>query len=123
MPDIATPTIAPADAAAQSPSTDSIKLPGGCTLSRDRHPTLNTSLAGLKAMGGSEWPEFNRVLLHATAATHPNQDPDATSLHVAAISAALAAFKPMDEIEGMIAAQAVALHHMSLECLRRAVIP
>jgi hypothetical protein len=74
-------------------------------------------------MGGSEWPEFNRVLLHATAATYPNQDPDATSLHVAAISAALAAFKPVDEIEGMIAAQAVALHHVSLECLRRAMIP
>jgi hypothetical protein len=115
------------DADATMPSVpagpDCIKLPAGNTISRDRHPTLNTSLPGLKALGGSDWPEFNRVLLHATAATLANQDPDATSLNVAAISAALAAFKPADEVEGMIAAQAVALHHVSMECLRRAVIP
>jgi hypothetical protein len=100
-----------------------IKLPGGNTISRDRHPTLNTSLPGLKALGGSDWPEFNRVLLHATVATLSNHDPEATALHIAAISAALAAFKPTDEIEGMIAGQAVALHHVSMECLRRATIP
>jgi hypothetical protein len=52
-----------------------------------------------------------------------NQDPNATSLHIAVISAALAAFKPADEIEGMIVAQAVALRHVSLECLRRALLP
>ncbi len=36
--------------------------------------------------------------------------------------AALAAFKPEDEIEGMMAAQAVALHFSAMECFRRAVI-
>jgi hypothetical protein len=74
-------------------------------------------------MGGSDWPEFNRVLLHATVATLSNQDRAATSLHIAAISAALAAFRPTDEIEGMIATHAVALRHVSMECFRRAVIP
>jgi hypothetical protein len=35
----------------------------------------------------------------------------------------LAAFKPTDEIEGMIAAQAVAMHHTAMECFRRSVLP
>ena len=83
---------------------------------------MNTSLAGLKALGGSDWPEFNRALLNATVAVFPPQDPDAVSPHVAATSAALAAFKPADEIEAMIGAQVVALHHVSMECLRRAMV-
>ena len=37
--------------------------------------------------------------------------------------AALRAFKPRDEIEGLLAAQAVALHFGVMECLRRAMIP
>jgi hypothetical protein len=37
--------------------------------------------------------------------------------------AALKAFKPKDEIEGMLAAQAVALHFGAMECFRRAMIP
>lgn len=35
---------------------------------------------------------------------------------------ALAEFKPADGVEGMMAAQAVALHAASMECLRRAMI-
>jgi hypothetical protein len=42
---------------------------------------------------------------------------------MAAAAAALAAFKPADEIEGMIAGQAVALHHAAMECFRRAILP
>lgn len=42
---------------------------------------------------------------------------------VNAAMAALAAFKPTDEIEGMIAAHAVALHHAAMECFRRAALP
>ena len=37
--------------------------------------------------------------------------------------AVLAAFKPADEIEGMIAAQAVSLHHAAMECFRWAILP
>ena len=33
------------------------------------------------------------------------------------------AFKPSDEIEAMLAAQAMAAHHASMECSRRAMIP
>jgi hypothetical protein len=101
-----------------------IKLPGGNTISHSRQPVLTMAPPnGLKAMAGSEWPEFNDVLLKCTIATVANTDPNAASQRVAAVSAALAAFKPADEIEGMIAAQAVALHHAAMECLRRAVLP
>jgi hypothetical protein len=39
------------------------------------------------------------------------------------VGKAMAAFNPTDEIEGMIAAQAVALHFAAMECSRRAMIP
>jgi hypothetical protein len=74
-------------------------------------------------MAGSDWPEFNDVLLKSTITAVANTDPDALPQRVAAVSAALAAFKPVNEIEGMIAAQAVALHHAAMECLRRAMLP
>ena len=35
----------------------------------------------------------------------------------------LAAFAPTDPIEGMLAAQATAMHHASMECFRRAMNP
>ncbi len=35
----------------------------------------------------------------------------------------LQAFKPADEIEGMLGAQAMAAHHASMECSRRAMVP
>lgn len=74
-------------------------------------------------MAGSELPEFNHALLNATVATICGHDPDAAAIRVAAATAALAAFKPADEIEGMIAAQAVALHQAAMECFRRAALP
>ena len=97
----------PRKAAAPVPSVGKdIKLPGGNTISQDRLPILTMAPPnGLKTMGGSDWPEFNDVLLKSTVATVANTDPDAVAQRVAAVSAALAAFKPTDEIEGMIAAQ------------------
>jgi hypothetical protein len=77
---------------------------------------------GLKIMAGSDWPEFNDVLLKSTVATLANINPDAVPQRVAAVSAALAAFKPANEIEGMIASQCVALHFAAMDCLRRAVL-
>jgi hypothetical protein len=115
----------PRKAAAPVPSVGKdIKLPGGNTISRDRVPVLTMAPPnGLKTMGGSDWPEFNDVLLKSTVATVANNDPDAVAQRVVAVSAALAAFRPTDEIEGMIAAQAVALHGAAMECLRRALLP
>jgi hypothetical protein len=107
-----------------------IKLPGGNVVSsevdrRSGRPSVAVTVAppnGLKVMGGSEWPEFNQALLEATLATIPDNNPNATPNRFAAASAALAAFKPVDELEGMLAAQAVAMHHTATECFRRALI-
>jgi hypothetical protein len=115
----------PKRSAAPAPSLgNDIKLPGGNTISRDRPPILTMAPPnGLKAMGGSAWPEFNDTLLKSTIAAVANTDPDALPQRVAAVSAALAAFRPVDELEGMIASQCVALHFAAMECLRRAMLP
>jgi endonuclease YncB( thermonuclease family) len=42
---------------------------------------------------------------------------------IVATGAALEAFSPQDEIEGMIAAQALAAHHAALNCWHRAMLP
>lgn len=59
----------------------------------------------------------------ATAWVFKTDDPKAQEATIHAVGAALAAFKPTDEIEGMMAAQAVAAHLGAMECLRRAMIP
>ena len=115
----------PRKAAAPVPSVGKdIKLPGGNTVSQGRLPVLTMAPPnGLKAMGGSNWPEFNDVLLKSTVATLSNTDPGAVPQRVAAVSAALAAFRPADELEGMIASQCVALHFAAMDCLRRVMLP
>ena len=54
----------------------------------------------------------------ATLRTNPAD----SAKRVAAAAAAVAAFKPVDEVEAMLAGQAVAMHHMAMECLRRAAL-
>jgi hypothetical protein len=59
-----------------------IKLPGGSTVSPGRQPILTvTPPNSLKAMGGSDFPEFNDVLLKSTMATVWNTEPDAAAPH------------------------------------------
>ena len=107
------------------------ELPGGNIVSpgidhRTGKPLLNVVLRppnGAKVMCGSDWPAFNEVLLETVLATIPTNNPDAVPNRIAAASAALAAFRPTDEIEAMLAAQAVGLHHGSMECLRRSLLP
>ncbi len=75
---------------------------------------------------GSANPAFSRHLLSAVGSTlwFPEGTPPAQI--VAATAAALSAvqgFAPRDPVEGMMAAQAVALHHAAMECFRRAMIP
>jgi hypothetical protein len=76
-------------------------------------------------MGGSKYADFNHVILRETLATmwFTDTENDTQSMRMGAGMAALRAFKPKDEIEGMLAAQAVALHFGAMECLRRAMIP
>ncbi|MXP63900.1 hypothetical protein E0493_11140 [Roseomonas sp. M0104] len=80
----------------------------------------------LRDLGGSRCASTNEVLVRETlsALWSPPGEPEEEQLKKArAVSQALAAFRPRDEIEGMLAAQAVALHFGAMECLRRAMVP
>jgi hypothetical protein len=105
-------------------ASNDIPFPGGAVRLVDGQ-RVNMQVDSPKVMGGSNWPAFNRVLLETTLATiaTTTNDPEAASHRIAAAAAALAAFKPADEIEAMLAGQAVALHFGALECLRRATLP
>lgn len=49
-------------------------------------------------------------------------DDDTRDKQFTATLAGMAGFKPADELEGMLAAQAVATHNAAMECYRRAMI-
>ena len=80
----------------------------------------------LRAFGGSKSDRFNNSLIDSMTKTgwFPaglSDEDRARQLFVAVTG--LQAFKPADEIEAMLAAQAMAAHHASMECSRRAMIP
>jgi hypothetical protein len=79
----------------------------------------------LRAIGGSRSDKFNGTLIDSMVKTgwFPSglADEDRNRLMFVAVKG-LQAFKPADEIEGMIAAQAMAAHHASMECSRRAML-
>ncbi|WP_145136227.1 hypothetical protein [Roseomonas gilardii] len=80
----------------------------------------------LRDLGGSMCASTNEVLVSETLATlwsPPGESEENQLKKVRAVSQTLAAFRPRDEIEGMLAAQAVALHFGAMECLRRAMVP
>ena len=52
----------------------------------------------------------------------PGQSDEDRNRQIFVAVTGLQAFKPADEIEGMFAAQAMAAHHASMECSRRAML-
>ena len=88
-------------------------------------PTTAETPGNLRNIGGSEHAALNSVLANqALRLIWTGADgTGATDKQVGAVLAALMEFKPTDGIEGMMAVQAVGLHHASIECLRRAMLP
>ena len=79
-----------------------------------------------KGIGGSAVSEFNYQIAHAVLGTAwlPKEIPEDTQDNTLMMAiSGLRAFKAADEIEGMIAAQAMAMHFSAMECSRRAMIP
>lgn len=79
-----------------------------------------------KVVGGSDRAVFNNALINATISAAwrpPNATPEERDKLVDTILIGMVAFKPEDEIEGMLAAQAMAMHHGAMENARRAMIP
>jgi hypothetical protein len=80
----------------------------------------------LRPIGGSKSDRFNSTLIDAMVKTGwfpPGQSEEDRNLQLFVAVTGLQAFAPADEIEGMIAAQAMAAHHASMECSRRAMVP
>jgi hypothetical protein len=80
----------------------------------------------LRAIGGSKSDRFNNTIANSMIGTGwfpPGQSDEDRSRQIFAAVTALQAFKPADEIEAMLAAQALAMHYASMECSRRAMIP
>ena len=83
----------------------------------------------MRQAGGMGSVEFNTSLFFRTHKTAHvfrggDADPQAEEAVTAkATGAALAAFRPTDAVEGMMAAQAVMLHNLAMEAGRRAMIP
>ena len=79
----------------------------------------------LKSVGGSMSDAFNDMITRSTvdALWLKNADAGATELRCKAAMAALRGIGPQDELEGMLAAQLVAVNAAGMECFRRAMIP
>jgi hypothetical protein len=80
----------------------------------------------LRAFGGSKSDRFNNSLIDSMVKTGwfptgMSDEDRARQLFVAVTG--LQAFQPNDEVEAMLAAQAMAAHHASMECSRRAMLP
>ena len=79
----------------------------------------------LAAISGSESARFRTTLLNdlRAAVLPPGMAEDARTARLGAALDAMRGFGPRDEVEGMLAAQAVALHHGTMDALRRAMTP
>lgn len=76
----------------------------------------------IKEIGGSGVYVWDMMMIDRTASTSPTFMADGEDYTKKMAAIALRSFEPADAVEGMLAAQAVALHHASLECSRRAML-
>jgi len=106
------------------PPPADVQFPGGYVTSPEpgRVNIVIDPGTGPRTLAGSDHQPFAETLLNEVLSTirTSSSDPEAAAKRIAA--AALAAFKPADEVEAMLAAQAVAMHHMAMECFRRATL-
>lgn len=77
---------------------------------------------GIKEIGGSGYYVWDMTMIDRVAMTSPTFMVDGEDYTKKMAAIALRSFAPTDAVEGMLAAQAVALHHASLECSRRAIL-
>lgn len=80
----------------------------------------------LRRLGGSRQDRFNDRLIAQTLATQWEPLNATTEERIKRREATLLsvmAFRPQDEIEGLLAAQAMAMHGMVMELARRAMLP
>ncbi len=88
----------------------------------DRVTPKTPSPPSIKEIGGSGNFMWDISMIDRVALTSNSFTIDGEDCTKKMAATALRAFKPTDAIEGMLAAQAVALHYASLDCSRRAMI-
>jgi hypothetical protein len=79
----------------------------------------------MKEFGGSKHDMFNAMLANDVVRSmwlQPGWSTEDLERRKTSALVAIIAFRPQDEIEAMLAAQAVAMHATSMECSRRAMI-
>jgi hypothetical protein len=97
------------------------KEPETLSLPKPDDPSLKGEF---KCFGGSMNDSFNNILMNQAFNTlwTTHSDKDARKQQILAALTAMHAVRPVDEMEGQIAAQMVATHAAAMECYRRAMI-
>ena len=93
--------------------------------SAEKTVTLPEGVRGVRDVTGSESEDFGHVLLNQTFNclwSPEGTDKTARDKQISSTLVAMMGIAPRDEIEGMLAAQMVAVHNAAMECLRRAMI-
>src|ERR1700756_4226802 len=78
----------------------------------------------LRHVGGSTSDDWNHVVAQQAmnCLWIAHSPPEERNKQFGAVLAALAAIKPADELESMLAPQIIACHNAAMECYRRAMI-
>ena len=80
----------------------------------------------LKEVGGSNFDDFNHILLNSVANTlriRATDKPEERTQMLQAAAATLMGLKPENELEGMLIGQMIACNAAAMECFRRAMLP
>ena len=89
---------------------------------REKVTNKTPSPPSIKEVGGSGVFVWDLAMIDRVAMTSQTFQVDGEDYTKKMAAIALRSFKPTDAVEGMIAAQAIALHHASLECSRKAMV-
>lgn len=90
------------------------------------HVTIGGKVSTNKRIGGSDHDAFNTWLIDSAMRSvwlHPEISDENRNSRMAGVIVAMNGFAPQNEVEGMLVAQAVAMHHASMEASRRAMLP
>ena len=87
-------------------------------------PPLEKQIGSLKRLGGSRSDEFNTIVTTQAINSLWPAGSDFADIETKyqAVIAGMIGISPVDEIEGMLAAQLIGLYNAAMECLRRAML-
>ncbi len=113
--------------AAPAATTTNLPQPAEPQPTRINHPDIERARrpgGALAGVIGGRTERFNDTMMQRVARTLwlKHAKGEEQERIIGAAVDAMAGFEPRDEVEGMMAAQAVALHNAAMECMRRAMM-